>query len=100
MARDSLLEQQLGRLHAWIGVKALHHRVVEQHIRQGDQRHPGVVGQVGADDSPSRRSSRAGQWIVIGLAIPRFAAGQAKDAATALPVYLRDKVAKTTSERA
>ena len=36
---------------------------------------------------------------VLKLAIPRFAAGQAKDAATALPVYLRDKVAKKTSER-
>src|SRR5256886_16260351 len=31
------------------------------------------------------------------LAIPRFAAGEAKDAATAVPVYLRDKVALKTS---
>src|SRR5689334_15293862 len=37
---------------------------------------------------------------VLKLAIPRFAAGEAKDAARALPVYLRDKVAKKTSERA
>jgi tRNA A37 threonylcarbamoyladenosine modification protein TsaB len=37
---------------------------------------------------------------VLRLAIPRFAAGEAKDAATAVPVYLRDKVAKKTSERA
>jgi tRNA threonylcarbamoyladenosine biosynthesis protein TsaB len=36
---------------------------------------------------------------VLKLAIPRFAAGEALDAASALPVYLRDKVAHKTSER-
>jgi tRNA threonylcarbamoyladenosine biosynthesis protein TsaB len=36
---------------------------------------------------------------VLKLAIPRFAAGEAKDPAEALPVYLRDKVALKTSER-
>jgi len=36
---------------------------------------------------------------VLKLATPRFAAGEAKDAATAVPVYLRDKVALKTSER-
>jgi len=36
---------------------------------------------------------------VLKLAMPRFAAGEAKDAATAVPVYLRDKVALKTSER-
>src|SRR2546423_2040181 len=36
---------------------------------------------------------------VLKLAIPRFAAGEAKDAATAVPVYLRDQVALKTSER-
>jgi tRNA threonylcarbamoyladenosine biosynthesis protein TsaB len=36
---------------------------------------------------------------VLRLAMPRFAAGEAKDAATAVPVYLRDKVALKTSER-
>src|ERR1700704_995129 len=35
---------------------------------------------------------------VLKLAMPRFAAGEAKDAATAVPVYLRDKVALKTSE--
>jgi tRNA threonylcarbamoyladenosine biosynthesis protein TsaB len=36
---------------------------------------------------------------VLKLAIPRFAAGDAKDAAAAVPMYLRDKVALKTSER-
>ena len=36
---------------------------------------------------------------VLKLATPRFAAGDAKDAAEAVPVYLRDKVALKTSER-
>jgi tRNA threonylcarbamoyladenosine biosynthesis protein TsaB len=36
---------------------------------------------------------------VLKLATPRFAAGEAKDAAEAVPVYLRDKVALKTSER-
>ena len=36
---------------------------------------------------------------VLKLAAPRFAAGDAKDAAEAVPVYLRDKVALKTSER-
>jgi tRNA threonylcarbamoyladenosine biosynthesis protein TsaB len=36
---------------------------------------------------------------VLKLAIPRFTAGEARDAAEAVPVYLRDKVALKTSER-
>jgi tRNA threonylcarbamoyladenosine biosynthesis protein TsaB len=36
---------------------------------------------------------------VLKLASPRFTAGDAKDAAEAVPVYLRDKVALKTSER-
>jgi tRNA threonylcarbamoyladenosine biosynthesis protein TsaB len=45
------------------------------------------------DASPSARA-------VLELAMPRFAAGEAKDAAEAVPVYLRDKVALKTAERA
>jgi len=37
--------------------------------------------------------------VVLRLAAPRFAAGEAMDAASAVPVYLRDKVALKTSER-
>ena len=51
------------------------------------------VASLRPDAAPSARA-------VLRLAIPRFAAGEAKDAATAVPVYLRDKVAKKTSERA
>jgi len=36
---------------------------------------------------------------VLRLAMPRFAAGEAADASTAAPVYLRDRVALKTSER-
>jgi tRNA threonylcarbamoyladenosine biosynthesis protein TsaB len=51
------------------------------------------VSQVRSDAAPSARA-------VLELAMPRFAAGEAKDAATAVPVYLRDKVALKTGERA
>lgn len=37
---------------------------------------------------------------VVQLAVPQFAAGKGMDAADALPLYLRDKVALKTSERA
>jgi tRNA threonylcarbamoyladenosine biosynthesis protein TsaB len=51
------------------------------------------VSDVRADASPSARA-------VLELALPRFTAGEAKDASTAVPVYLRDKVALTAAERA
>jgi tRNA threonylcarbamoyladenosine biosynthesis protein TsaB len=50
------------------------------------------VSMVRSDAAPSARA-------VLKLAIPRFAAGEAKDAASAVPVYLRDKVARKTGER-
>lgn len=51
------------------------------------------VSQTRPDAAPSARA-------VLKLALPRFAAGEARDAEAAVPVYLRDKVAKKTSERA
>jgi tRNA threonylcarbamoyladenosine biosynthesis protein TsaB len=52
----------------------------------------GCVSEIRPDAAPSARA-------VLELAIPRFAAGEARDAATAVPVYLRDKVALKTRER-
>jgi tRNA threonylcarbamoyladenosine biosynthesis protein TsaB len=51
------------------------------------------VSEVRAGASPSARA-------VLELAIPRFAAGEAKDASSGVPVYLRDKVALKAGERA
>ena len=51
------------------------------------------ISEVRSGASPSARA-------VLRLAIPRFASGEAKDAATAVPVYLRDKVALKAGERA
>lgn len=51
------------------------------------------VSTIRPDASPSARA-------VLELAMPRFAAGEAKDAATAVPVYLRDRVALKAGERA
>jgi len=50
------------------------------------------VSVIRSETAPSARA-------VLKLAIPRFAAGKARDAAAAVPVYLRDKVALKTSER-
>src|SRR5216683_3074486 len=49
--------------------------------------------------SAIRPEAAATARAVLKLAIPRFAAGEAKDAAAAVPEYLRDKVALKTSER-
>jgi tRNA threonylcarbamoyladenosine biosynthesis protein TsaB len=52
----------------------------------------GCVSAVRSGTGPTARA-------VLRLAMPRFAAGEAMDAAQAVPVYLRDKVALKTSER-
>ncbi len=52
----------------------------------------GCVSAVRSGTEPTARA-------VLRLATPRFAAGEAMDAAAAVPVYLRDKVALKTSER-
>jgi tRNA threonylcarbamoyladenosine biosynthesis protein TsaB len=41
-----------------------------------------------------------GARTIAELALPRFAAGEAVDAAHALPLYVRHRVALTTAERA
>ncbi len=58
-----------------------------------------LVARLGECVSAIRPDATPTARAVLKLAIPRFAAGEAKDAATAVPVYLRDKVALKTSER-
>ena len=58
-----------------------------------------LVARLGECVAAIRPEAAPSARAVLKLAIPRFAAGDAKDAATAVPVYLRDKVALKTSER-
>jgi tRNA threonylcarbamoyladenosine biosynthesis protein TsaB len=54
---------------------------------------------LGESVSAIRPETTSTARAVLKLAMPRFAAGEAGDAAAAVPVYLRDKVALKTSER-
>jgi tRNA threonylcarbamoyladenosine biosynthesis protein TsaB len=58
-----------------------------------------LAARLGECVSAIRPEAAATARAVLKLAIPRFAAGEAKDAAAAVPEYLRDKVALKTSER-
>ena len=58
-----------------------------------EQRFAGRLSAVRPEAAPTARA-------VLRLAAREFAAGRGADAATAVPVYLRDKVALKTSERA
>ena len=55
-------------------------------------RYRGQLTVLRSEVAPSARA-------VLRLALPRFAAGDTRDPATATPLYLRDKVALKTSER-
>ena len=61
MAGRALLQEQGSRLNPGIGVEPLHHGVVQQHIREGDEAHSLMVSQVGLN----HRAAVAG---LIGLA--------------------------------
>jgi tRNA threonylcarbamoyladenosine biosynthesis protein TsaB len=59
----------------------------------------GLAARLGGSMSTMHPDAHPTARAVLKLAMPRFAAGEALDAAAALPVYLRDKVAQKTSER-
>jgi tRNA threonylcarbamoyladenosine biosynthesis protein TsaB len=58
-----------------------------------------VAARYGARLSGVRPGLAPTARAVLKLAAPRFSAGEAMDAAAAVPIYLRDKVALKTSER-
>ena len=43
LPRHALLQQQLGGLHARIGMEAAHHQVAGDRVGERDQRHAGVM---------------------------------------------------------
>ena len=47
----AFLQQQLGRLHARLGVKARAHDAVVEDVRQRHERHPLVMRHIGANHS-------------------------------------------------
>ena len=47
VARDTFLQQQLGRLHTCVAMEPVNHPIREQHIREGHKGHPLVVCHVG-----------------------------------------------------
>ena len=70
MARHPFLQEEGGCLHPWIGVKATHHHVIEQGIRECHQGHSLMMGQEGSHDgAPWRRPG-----IVDGTLSPSSAA--------------------------
>jgi len=54
VAWSALLQQQLGGLHARLRVKPAAHDPVQQHVRDGDDRHALVMGHVRAHDDEAR----------------------------------------------
>ena len=64
-ARDALLQQELGRLDARVGVEPVDHHVAQQHVGDGDQRHPLVVRQVGLHDDAGAGAATAAELAVL-----------------------------------
>ena len=50
LTRHPLLQEELGRLNPRVRVEPVDHDVAEKDVREGDERHPLVVRQVGLDD--------------------------------------------------
>jgi tRNA threonylcarbamoyladenosine biosynthesis protein TsaB len=60
---------------------------------------PALASFYGAHLSQTRPEVSPAATAMLRLAAPRFARGEGRDAASAAPIYLRDKVALKTSER-
>jgi len=58
-----------------------------------------LTARLGARLTAVRAEAAPNATAILRLAAPRFAAGEGDDAATAAPVYLRERVALKTSER-
>ena len=72
LARHALLQQQLGRLDAGIGMKPLDEDVVAEHVGERDERHALVMGEEGAHHHRRpRRSSGARVDVARGAADSR-----------------------------
>jgi tRNA threonylcarbamoyladenosine biosynthesis protein TsaB len=59
-----------------------------------------LAGRYGAQLAAIRAEVSPSAAAMLRLAGPRFERGEGRDAASAAPIYLRDKVALKTSERA
>jgi tRNA threonylcarbamoyladenosine biosynthesis protein TsaB len=67
---------------------------------QGFAAHRGALAaRLGARLAAVRPDAAPSAAAILRLAAPRFAAGEGGDAATAAPVYLRERVALKTAER-
>ncbi len=64
-ARDSLLQQQLGRLDSRIGVEPVDHAVAQEDVGDGDERHALVVGHVGLHDDAGAGAGEPGRGLTL-----------------------------------
>jgi hypothetical protein len=84
MTRHALLQQQLGGLHSWVRVKALHHRIAKQRVRQRHHGHACVVSKVGADHCAGGGAVRFSRGVVVMVVLARGVVDGVKKSIVAL----------------